>query len=114
MYKKVFLNLFYDDKMSYKVKYMLEDIDELEDEREKVEVGKRWEVFQKEFKWKKIKYMRVIKLIQDKRNDIVYFGLDEKQFVELVELMKQIGNLIGYCFLECVKELIKMWKILLE
>ena len=46
MYKKVLPNSPYDDKMSYKVKYMLEDIDELEDEREKAEAGKRWEALQ--------------------------------------------------------------------
>ena len=46
MYQKVLPNSPYDDKKSYKVKYMLEDIDELEDEREKAEAGKRWEALQ--------------------------------------------------------------------
>ena len=112
MYKKVLPNSPYDDKKSYKVKYMLEDIDELEDEREKAEAGKRWEALQKERKWKKRKHMRAIKSIQDKRNDTAHPGLDEKQLVESVELMKQTGNLPGYCPPECADELIKMWKIL--
>ena len=112
MYKKVLPNSPYDDKKSYKVKYMLEDIDELEDEQEKAEAGKRWEALQKELNWKKTKHMRAMKSIQDKRNDTAHPGIDEKQLVESVELMKQTGNLTGYCPPECANELINMWEIL--
>lgn len=112
MYKKVLPNAPYEDNKGYKVKYMLEDLDELEDEREKAEAGKRWEALQKKINWKKRKHMRAMKSIQDKRNDTAHPGLDEKQLVESVELMKQTGNLPGYCPPECANELIKMWKIL--
>ena len=91
---------------------MLEDIEELEDEREKAEAFKRWEALQKKLNWKKTKHMRAMKSIQDKRNDTAHSGLDEKQLVESVELMKQTGNLPGYCPQEFANELITTWKIL--
>ena len=36
---------------SYKVNYMLEDMEELEDEQEKAEAGKRWEALRKKLNW---------------------------------------------------------------
>jgi len=112
MYKKVLPNSPYDDKMSYKVKYMLQDIEELEDEREKAEALKRWKALQKKLNWKKIKHTRAMKSIQDNRNNTAHPDLDENQLVESVELMKQRGNLTGYCTPELVNELIEMWKML--
>ena len=53
-----------------------------------------------------------MKSIQDNRNDTAHPDLDEKQLAESVELMKQRGNLTGYCTPERVNELIEMWKIL--
>ena len=112
MYQKVLPNSPYDDKKSYKVKYMLEDIEELEDEQEKTEAEKRWQALQKKLNWKKTKHTRAMKSIQDNRNDTAHPDLDEKQLAESVELMKQRGNLSGYCPPERVNELIEMWKIL--
>ena len=112
MYQKVLPNSPYDDKKSYKVKYMLEDIEELEDEREKDEAQKRWEALKKKLNWKKTKHARAMKSIQDNRNVTAHPDLDETQLVESVELMKQSGNLTGYCPPELVSELIEMWKIL--
>ena len=114
MYRKVLPNSPFDDKKSYKVKYMLEDIEELEDEREKAEAGKRWQALQKKLDWKKTKHTRAMKSIQDNRNDTAHPDIDEKQLVESVEVMKLRGNLTGYCRPEIVKELIEMWKLLLK
>ena len=114
MYRKVLPNSPFDDKESYKVKYMLEDIEELEDEREKAEAGKRWQALQKKLDWKKTKHTRAMKSIQDNRNDTAHPDIDEKQLVESVEVMKLRGNLTGYCRPEIVKELIEMWKLLLK
>ena len=66
MYRKVLPNSPNDDKRvtnSYKVKYVLEDIEELEDEREKAEAWRRWQALQKKHNWTKTKHMRAMKSI---------------------------------------------------
>ena len=112
MYRKVLPNSPYDVKKSYKVKYMLEDIEELTDEREKAEARKRWQALQQTLSWRKTRHSRAMKSIQDDRNDIAHPDIDEEQLLESVEVMKQSGKLTGYCLPEIVKELIEMWKLL--
>lgn len=114
MYHKVLPNSPYDDRKSYKVKYMLEDIAELKDQQEKDDAWKRWEALKKKLNWKKSKHARAMKSIQESRNVAAHPDLDEKMLVESVEQMEQDGYVTDYCSAECANELIEMWKTLVQ
>ena len=86
------------------MKYMLEDIEELTDEREKAEARKRWQALQQTLNWRKTRHTRAMKSIQDDRNDIAHPDIDEEQLLESVEVMKQSGKLTGYCQNYCQNE----------
>ena len=113
MYQKVLPN-YYDNRKSYKVKHIEEDIQELEDERQKDEAKKRWVALKRKLNWKKTKYTRAMKSIQDNRNDTAHPDLNEKLLISSVKLMDQEGKLTGWHTAECVNELIEMWKELVQ
>lgn len=113
MYQKVFPNS-YDSRKSYKVKHIEEDIEELEDGRQKDEARKRWDALKKKLNWKKTKHTRAMKSIQDNRNDTAHPDLDEKLVVSSAKLMEQEGKLTGWHSAACVDELIEMWKQLVQ
>ena len=113
MYQRVFPNS-YDNKKSYKVKHIEEDIEELEDEREKDEAKKRWNALKKKINWKKTKHTRAMKSIQDNRNDTAHPDFDENLLVNSARLMNQAGKLTGWRSAACVNELIEMWKQLVQ
>ena len=111
MYKVVFPNS-YDDRTSYKVKHIKEDIEELEDEQQKAEAQERWAELKKKVHWKNVQHTRAMKSIQGIRNDTAHPKLDEKLLVDSANLMEKNGKLSGYYSAARVNELIEIWKIL--
>ena len=113
MYKKVLPNS-YDDKTSYKVKHIEEDIEELEDEQQKADAKKRWATLKKKLNWKKSQHTRAMKSIQGVRNDTAHPDLDEQLLVASAKLMEQEGKLTGHHSAARINELIEMWKTLVQ
>ena len=113
MYKKVFPNS-YDDRTSYKVKHIEEDIEELEDEQQKAEAKKRWAALKEKLDWKNLQHTRAMKSIQGIRNDTAHPELDEQLPVFSANLMEQKGKLSGYHSPARIKELIEIWKTLVQ
>ena len=113
MYKEVFPNS-YDDKKSYKVKHIEEDIEELEDEQQKAEAQEKWASLKKKLHWKKLQHTRAMKSIQDIRNVAAHPELDEQLLLSSAKLMEQKGKLSGYHSAARVNELIEIWKILVQ
>lgn len=111
MYQRVLPNS-YDSKNSYRVKYIEEDIEALEDKQEKDEAKKRWVALQKKLNWKKLRHTRAMKSVLDKRNVTAHPDLNEEELVRSTKAMEQDGKLTGWLSAECVNELIKMWKLL--
>lgn len=113
MYKNV-LPSSYDDRTSYKVKHIEEDIEELEDDQQKVEAKKRWATLKKKLNWKKLQHTRAMKSIQGARNDTAHPDLDEQLLIASATLMEQEGKLTGHHSAARVNELIEMWKKLVQ
>ena len=113
MYKEVFPNS-YDDRKSYKVKHIGEDIEELEDEHQKAEAKERWAALKKKLDWKNLQHTRAMKSIQSIRNVTAHPELDEQLLVFSANLMEQKGKLSGYHSAARIKELIEIWKTLVQ
>lgn len=113
MYKEVFPNS-YDDKKSYKVKHIEQDIEVLEDEQQKAEAQQRWDALKKKLHWNHLQHTRAMKSIQDVRNDTAHPKLDEELLVLSANVMEQKGKLCGYRSAIRVKELIEIWKKLVQ
>ena len=111
MYQSVFPHC-YDDKTSYKVKHIEEDIDRISDDQLKDDVKQRWDELKKKLNWKKAQHQRAMKSLQDGRNQTAHPTLTEKVLVDSADLMNKEGRLAGWHSYECVKELIEMWKTL--
>ena len=111
MYQSVFPHC-YDDKTSYKVKHIGEDIDGMSDDQLKDEVKQRWDELKKKLNWKKARHQRAMKSVQDSSNQTAHPTLTEKVLVDSADLMNKEGRLSGWHSYECVKELIEMWKTL--
>jgi len=111
MYQSVFPHR-YDDKTSYKVKHIEEDIDGISDDQLKDGVKQRWDEFKKKLNWKKARHQRAMKSLQDSGNQTAHPTLTEKVLVDSADLMNKEGKLFGWHSYECVKELIEMWKTL--
>ena len=111
MYQSVFPHC-YDDKTSYKVKHIEEDLDGMSDDQLKDEVKQRWDELKKTLKWKKARHQRAMKSLQDSRNQTAHPALTERVLVNSADLMNKEGRLSGWHSYECVKELIEMWKTL--
>ena len=111
MYQSVFPHC-YDDKTSYKVKHIEEDLDGMSDDQLKDEVKQRWDELKKTLKWKKARHQRAMKSLQDSSNQTAHPTLTEKVLVDSADLMNKEGRLAGWHSYECVKELIEMWKTL--
>ena len=111
MYQSVFPHC-YDDKTSYKVKHIEEDIDRISDDQLKDDVKQRWDELKKKLNWKKARHQRAMKSLQDSRNQTAHPTLTEKVLVDSADLMNKEGRLSGWHSYECVKELIEMWKTL--
>ena len=111
MYQSVFPHC-YDDKTSYKVKHIEEDIDRISDDQLKDDVKQRWDELKNKLNWKKERHQRVMKSLQDSRNQTAHPTLTEKVLVDSADLMNKEGRLSGWHSYECVKELIEMWKTL--
>ena len=111
MYQSVFPHC-YDDKTSYKVKHIEEDIDGISDDQRKDDVKQRWDELKKKLNWKKARHQRAMKSLQDSRNQTAHPTLTEKVLVDSSDLMNKEGRLSGWHSYECVKELIEMWKTL--
>ena len=111
MYQSVFPHC-YDDKTSYKVKHIEEDIDGISDDQRKDDVKQRWDELKKKLNWKKARHQRAMKSLQDSRNQTAHPTLTEKVLVDSADLMNKEGRLSGWHSYECVKELIEMWKTL--
>ena len=111
IYQSVFPHC-YDDKTSYKVKHIEEDIDRISDDQLKDDVKQRWDELKKKLNWKKAQHQRAMKSLQDSRNQTAHPTLTEKVLVDSADLMNKEGRLAGWHSYECVKELIEMWKTL--
>ena len=111
MYQSVFPNL-YDDKKSYKVKHIEEDINEISDDQLKDDVKQKWDELKKKLSWKKLEYQRAMKSLQESRNNTAHPALTEKVLVDSADLLNKEGRLSGWHSYECVKELIEIWKTL--
>ena len=111
IYQSVFPHC-YDDKTSYKVKHIEEDIDRISDDQLKDDVKQRWDELKKKLNWKKAQHQRAMKSLQDGRNQTAHPTLTEKVLVDSADLMNKEGRLAGWHSYECVKELIEMWKTL--
>ena len=111
MYQSVFPHC-YDDKTSYKVKHIEEDIDGIFDDQLKDDVKQRWDELKKKLNWKRARHQRAMKSLQDSGNQTAHPTLTEKVLVDSADLMNKEGRLFGWHSYECVKELIEMWKTL--
>lgn len=111
MYQSVFPNS-YDDKKSYKVKHIEEDINEISDDQLKDDVKQKWDELKKKLSWKKLKYQRAMKSLQESRNNTAHPAVTEKVLVDSADLLNREGRLSGWHSYECVKELIEIWKTL--
>ena len=111
MYQSVFPHC-YDDKTSYKVKHIEEDIDGISDDQLKDDVKHRWDELKKKLNWKKERHQRAMKSLQDSSNQTAHPTLTEKVLVDSADLMNKEGRLSGWHSYKCVKELIEMWKTL--
>ena len=111
MYQSVFPHC-YDDKTSYKVKHIQEDIDRISDDQLKDDVKQRWDELKNKLNWKKARHQRAMKSLQDSRNQTAHPTLTEKVLVDSADLMNKEGRVSGWHSYECVKELIEMWKTL--
>lgn len=111
MYQSVFPNS-YDDKKSYKVKHIEEDINEISDDQLKDDVKQKWDELKKKLSWKKLKYQRAMKSLQESRNKTAHPAITEKVLVDSADLLNREGRLSGWHSYECVKELIEIWKTL--
>lgn len=113
LYQKVLPNS-YDSRKSYKVNYIEEDIQDLEDKREKDEVNKKWAELKKRLKWNKRRHTRAMKSIQDNINLTAHPDLNEEEIVWSTNVMEQNGKLTDWLSPACVHELIEMWKQLVQ
>ena len=108
MYQKVHPNS-YDEKKSYKVKHIDEDIEELEEETRQA-AQKRWDELKKKLKWKKRQHTRAMKSIQESRNITAHPELNEEMLATSLDVMERAGRLTDWHNSACIKEFIEMWK----
>lgn len=111
MYKRVLPN-HYTPIRSYKVKYLLKDINKLpKDEEEKQEATQKWEELKEKLKWKD-DYEDAMKSLQESRNREAHPQITEESLKSALELLEQQRALKGYISVDSIQALIKMWKLL--
>lgn len=104
----------YDDKSSYEIKCIEEDIEnEIKDTGPKQEAKRRWADLKKKLKWDQRLHLRMIKSLKWRRNKTAYPILHETALWESLDWMKKHG-VIGERDALSVEELIHMWKTLTE
>ncbi|XP_044163622.1 cingulin-like [Acropora millepora] len=109
MYKAVHPNL-YEERTSYKVDHIEEDMRDYEDKHQEEEAKTRWEALKKDLKWKGKKHTRAIKFIQKSRNVTAHPDLTEDLLIYAAKMLE--GERKFECQPSCVNELIEMWKTL--
>ena len=115
IFQKILPPELYDDKYSYKIKYMGECFLVLfEDDEDKINAANQaWTKLQTKLKWQKrdVKTMgSVMQLIQTGRNEVAHPELTEDILIESTQRMKDAGRLVGICSPENVKKLVSVWK----
>ena len=115
IFQKILPPELYDDKYSYKIKYMGECFLALfEDDEDKINAANQaWTELQTKLKWQKrdVKIMgSVMQLIQTGRNEVAHPELTEDTLIESTQRMKDAGRLVGFRSPENVKKLLSVWK----
>ena len=115
IFQKILPPELYDDKYSYKIKYMDECFRVLfEDDEDKIDAANQaWTELQKKLKWQKRDVERmvsVMKMIQTGRNEVAHPELTEDILTESTQRMKDAGRLVGFRSPEIVMELVRVWK----
>ena len=111
MYQKVF-PMSYDSKESYKVKYIEEDIENLEDEKERKTAAETWDNLQKELEWDSKLFTRTMKSIQEQMNVAAHPKLNHNLLLQSAKLLN--GDIYGPKTFENIKKLIGTWKKLVQ
>ena len=113
MYKKVHPNLYEEAKSyTYKVKHIEEDIEDIQDEKCKIEAKQRWDELKTKLNWEKRRHIRAMKSLQMSRNFAAHPDLNEELIFISAEMMKNAGKLTGWHNPACIEEFIAMWKTL--
>lgn len=112
IYRKVLPNS-YDDKECYKVKYIEEDIDALDNEQERSLAAQVWAKLKMELNWETKQFNRTIKSIQEPRIYTTYPKLTEDLLLQSATQMSNAG-MYGTKTFESVKKLISVWRKLVE
>ena len=113
IYQKV-LPEYFDDKESYKIKYMEEEIAALEDEQRRVSAERIWTELKTELKWPGTRPItRTMKSLQEGRNISDHPKLNEHLLIQAATRMLHSG-IFGSPTYERIMDLISMWKKLVE
>ena len=114
IYKNVLPQSEYDERVSYKIDYLEQDLDLLE---EKVQAKKAWKEVLETLNWdeRKVKRLaRAMRMIQGQRNVVAHPELNEEMINQSVQRMNAEGKLSCWCSFADVTELICAWKKLNE
>lgn len=114
IYRKVLPNS-YDENESYKVKYIEEDIDAMENEEERKTVSQEWAKLKAELKWESKDFSRTISSIQEPRIYKITFcpEISEGFLLKTATQLYDAG-IYGSKTLKNVEQLISVWKKLVE
>ena len=84
----------YDDKSSYKIEHIDEDIEnEINDKGPKEEAKHRWADLKKELKWDQRLHLRMIKSLKYRSNKTAHPPLNETLLKESLDAMKKHGEI---------------------
>ena len=117
IYKNVLPPSDYDDRVSYRIDYMEENLELLEDEAQTNEAKQAWKQVQETLNWNKHKVKRLaraMRMIQGQRNVAAYPEVNEAMLNQSAQRMNEEGKLTHWSSLADVTELIRVWKKLNE
>lgn len=114
IYRKVLPNSYHENE-SYKVKYIEEDIDAMENEEERKTASQVWAKLKAELEWESKEFSRTISSIQEPRIYKITIGpeISEGFLLQTATQLNDAG-IFGSKTLKNVEKLINIWKKLVE
>lgn len=98
----------------YKIKDIENDVDneDLLNDEERQEAGKRFEILKKKLDWKKLKNLKgAIRLLQDTRNQVAHPPVNDKEAMHAARRLNEKGKLKGKTSFERVTQIIRMYSV---
>ena len=117
IYKEVLPSSEYDERESYRIGSMKENLELLENEEQFNQANQAWKQVQEKLKWNEHKVKRLARsmgMIQGQRNVAAHPELNKAMLTQSAQRMNDEGKLRRWCSFADVKELIFAWNKLNE